>query len=250
MILLMLFAFIAGIVTILSPCILPILPIVLSGSITGGKRRPFGIVFGFILSFTFFTLALSTIVKATGISANSLRLFAVFVIFSFGISLLIPKIQIVLEQIFSTLTSKIPQTQSESTGFFGGIPIGLSLGLIWAPCVGPILASVITLAATGTVNSTAIFVTLSYSVGTGIPMLAITYSGRSLFQQIPWLLEKTGIIQKVFGIVMICTALAIFFNIDRAFQTYILTVFPNYGISLTIFEKHPLIQKNVQFFTK
>ncbi len=65
MILLILFSFIAGIVTVLSPCILPVLPIVLSGSVTGGKQRPFGIMTGFVLSFTFFTLFLSGIVQAT-----------------------------------------------------------------------------------------------------------------------------------------------------------------------------------------
>ena len=73
MLLLILFAFLAGIVTILSPCILPILPVVLSGSVGGGKRRPFGIVAGFVASFTFFTLFLSLIVKATGIAEATIN---------------------------------------------------------------------------------------------------------------------------------------------------------------------------------
>ena len=74
MIALAVFAFIAGIVTILSPCILPILPVILSSSVdTSGKKRPFGIVLGFILSFTFFTLFLSTIVKISGIPSDFLR---------------------------------------------------------------------------------------------------------------------------------------------------------------------------------
>lgn len=77
MFLLILFAFLAGIVTILSPCILPILPVVLTSSLAGGRRRPFGVVVGFILSFTFFTLALATIVKLTGIPSDSLRIVAV-----------------------------------------------------------------------------------------------------------------------------------------------------------------------------
>src|SRR5260221_13936515 len=102
MILLVLFAFIAGLVTILSPCILPILPLILS-SATGGHRKPFGIVTGFIVSFTFFTLALTTIVKLTGIPSDTLRLVAVVIILIFGLSLLIPQTQILLERLFSLL---------------------------------------------------------------------------------------------------------------------------------------------------
>lgn len=74
------FAFVAGIVTILSPCILPILPIVLSGSVAGDKWRPWGVVTGFVASFTFFTLFLSAIVQATGVSADFLRIVAVVVV--------------------------------------------------------------------------------------------------------------------------------------------------------------------------
>src|SRR5882724_9967158 len=106
MILLIAFAFLAGVVTILSPCILPILPIVLSSTIGGkdtGKSRPLGVVTGFILSFTFFTLFLSTIVSLSGIPADSLRIFSVIVIALFGFSLLIPQFQLLVEKIFSKL---------------------------------------------------------------------------------------------------------------------------------------------------
>src|SRR3972149_10984552 len=98
MILLTLFAFLGGVVTILSPCILPILPIVLSSSLVGGKKRSLGIVAGFILSFTFFTLALATIVSKFGIDPDTLKLVSVVIILLFGISLLLPKFQAVLEQ--------------------------------------------------------------------------------------------------------------------------------------------------------
>ncbi len=141
MILLIAFAFLAGVVTILSPCILPLLPIILSSSVdTSGKRRPLGIVTGFILSFTFFTLFLSTIVKLSGIPAETLRYVSVFILVIFGLSLFVPQIQLVIEQIFTKLTRFAPNGQTKH-GFVGGLIIGLSLGLLWTPCVGPILAS-------------------------------------------------------------------------------------------------------------
>jgi cytochrome c biogenesis protein CcdA len=223
MFILILFAFFSGIVTILSPCILPVLPIVLSSSLTGGKRRPLGIVTGFVISFTFFTLFLSAIVRATNISADSLRTIAVVLLIVFGASLFIPQFQLWMEKLFSKIASLFQpvnrSTTQQSSDFIGGIPIGASLGLIWAPCVGPILASVITIAATSTVTSGAFFITLAYSLGTGIPMLGITYGGRTLLQKVPWLLSKTQTIQRVFGFLMFFTAIGIFFNVDRTFQT-------------------------------
>lgn len=244
MILLIIFAFFAGVVTILSPCILPILPIILSSSIGTqeiGKARPFGVITGFILSFTFFTLFLSTIVKFSGIPAESLRIFSVVVIALFGASMLIPKFQLWTELLFSRLSQFMPQSQNK-TGFGGGILIGLSLGLLWTPCVGPILASVISLAITGSVNLDAVFITLAYSLGTAIPMFFIMVAGQTALRKAPWLLRNSGLIQKIFGVLMILTAAAIFFNLDRKFQTVVLNTFPNYGSGLTKFEDIPLIQ--------
>ncbi len=84
MIILILFAFLGGVVTVLSPCILPILPIILSGSVGGGKNKPYGIVTGFIVSFTFFTLFLTSLVNITGVSPDFLRNLSVVVLALFG----------------------------------------------------------------------------------------------------------------------------------------------------------------------
>jgi cytochrome c biogenesis protein CcdA/thiol-disulfide isomerase/thioredoxin len=230
MILLVFFAFIAGLVTILSPCILPVLPIVLGSATSGGKKRPVGIITGFIFSFTFFTLSLSYIVKATGLPSDSLRIIAIILVGLFGFSMLVPSAQIQMEKMFSILSGFLPKNTTDS-GFIGGVVVGLCLGLLWTPCVGPILASVITLAATSSVNFTTIIITLAYSIGTAIPMFAIMYGGKSLL-----LLKNSASIQKIFGVLMILTAIAMYFNVDRTFQTYILEKFPNYGAGLTKFE--------------
>lgn len=246
MILLIAFAFLAGVVTVLSPCILPLLPIILSSTTdTSGKRRPLGVVVGFVGSFTFFTLFLATIVKLTGIPADSLRFISIAVLVLFGLSLLIPQVQLLIEQLFSRLTRFVPQNQGK-TGFFGGLVIGLSLGLLWTPCVGPILASVISLALSGSVNAQALLITLSYSIGTAIPMFFIMIAGSTALQKVPWLLRNTGKIQKAFGVLMILTAVGIFFNVDRKFQTFILDTFPNYGVGLTRFEDNQNIRKELE----
>ncbi len=249
MLLLILFAFLGGVVTILSPCILPILPIVLSGSVGGGKKKPFGIVTGFVVSFTFFTLFLTSIVKATGVSPDILRNFSVFVLIAFGLVLIIPQIQAKMEMLFSKLATKVPN-KSDGEGFSGGFVIGLSLGLLWTPCVGPILASIISLAFTGTVTGSAVIITLAYAVGTTLPMLVIMYGGRNLLHKVPWLLKNTTKIQKIFGVIMIVTAIGIFFNIDRQFQSYVLEKFPQYGTGLTGFEDSDLIRDELDNINK
>lgn len=245
--LLIFFAFLAGVVTVLSPCILPVLPLILSSSLGGesvGKSRPIGVVVGFIASFTLFTLFLSSIVSLLGIAADSLRLVAIAVVGLFGISLLVPRFQIFLEQLFSRFSGLVPRFSGRS-GFGSGFFVGLSLGLLWTPCVGPILASVISLALTGSVTLVAFFITLAYASGTAIPMLLIIWGGRELLHRVPWLLRNTARIQRGFGIVMVLIAVALSVNLDRRFQTYVVNTFPRYGIGLTRFEERDSIREEL-----
>lgn len=244
MFLLVTFAFLAGVVTVLSPCILPILPLILSSSLGGediGRARPLGVIVGFVASFTLFTLFLSTLVNILDISADTLRLFAVVVIGVFGISLLVPRFQVFMEKIFSRLTGLAPRSTGKK-GFGSGLFVGFSLGLLWTPCVGPILASVISLALTGSVTLAAFFITLAYALGTALPMLLIMWGGRELLNRVPWLLRNTGNIQKGFGVLMILVAVAIYTNLDRTFQTFIINTFPQYGAGLTKFEDRDSIR--------
>ena len=151
MIILLLFAFLAGIITVVSPCILPVLPLLLAAS-DGGHRRPWGIVIGLVCSFTFFTLALSALVQATGISPNSLRYIAIGLIIFFGFTMVFPTFGEWIESFMSRVTrlGSVVQNESEkvSSGFWGGFVLGFALGLLWSPCAGPILATITTLVAT------------------------------------------------------------------------------------------------------
>lgn len=244
MILLAGFAFLGGVVTILSPCILPLLPVILSSSVdTSGKRRPFGVVIGFVLSFTFFTLFLASIVRLIGVPADTLRLVSISILFVFGLTLLVPNLLAIFEKVFTKFTRFAPTGQK--TGFSGGIVIGFSLGLLWTPCVGPILASVISLALVGSVNIAAFVVTLAFSIGTAIPMFFIMLAGSTALQKVPWLLQNSAKIQKAFGVLMILTAVGIFFGVDRRFQQFILEAFPQYSSNLTSLEDNELVKQEL-----
>jgi len=249
MIILLFFSFIAGIVTILSPCILPVLPIVLSGGISGDKKRPLGVITGFILSFTFFTLFLSSLVKLIGIPPDLLRIVSIISVFMFGLSLLFPYLQLIWEQIFSRVARFASRKKNEN-GFWGGIFLGVSLGLLWTPCVGPIMASVITLAASNTITLSTILITLTYSFGTAIPLLAIMKGGKNILLRNPLFVKNTQVIQKIFGVFMILTATAMLFNIDRSFQTYILKTFPQYGVDITKIENTQTVKQQLSQLQK
>jgi cytochrome c biogenesis protein CcdA/thiol-disulfide isomerase/thioredoxin len=247
MLILMFFAFLAGIVTILSPCILPVLPIILSGSVTGSKKYPYGVVAGFILSFTFFTIFLSSIVKLTGISGDAVRNFAIVIIFVFGLVLIFPKLLVQFEILASKLVSKTGSNSGgvKRDGIWGGFIVGCSLGLIWTPCVGPILASVIALSISGTVAGSSLLIVLSYAIGTAIPMFAILYGGRQVINKVPGLLANLPRIQAIFGVIMILMSIALYFQVERSLQSYVLEKFPKYGAGLTAIENNSLVKKQL-----
>lgn len=240
MLLLVPFAFLAGVVTVLSPCILPLLPLILSSADGQGKQKPLGVVVGFVASFTFFTLFLSTFVRWLGIPAESFRAVAVVLLMVMALSLLLPAVQARLEMLFSRFANLLPAT-GQRQGFGGGLLIGLSLGLLWTPCVGPILAAVISLALTGSVTVTAAVITFAYALGTAVPMFLIMLAGSTALQRVPWLVRRSSQIQRAFGLLMILTAVAIALQWDRQFQLYIVENFPGYITGLTSLEQFPLL---------
>jgi len=228
MFLLLGFAFLAGIFTVMSPCILPILPVVLSAGISKGKFRPIGIIIGLILSFTFFTLSLTAIVHATGLSANALRYAAIALIALFGLVMIFPR----LSEWFAKLTSPIANTgqnlqqTDHGNGFRSGLIFGIALGLLWTPCAGPILAAIITLAATQTWTLSTILLTLSYSIGAGIPLFLIAYGGGKIIQSSKFLSEHAEGIRQIFGCLMLLAALSIALHWDMALQQQIARFIP------------------------
>jgi cytochrome c-type biogenesis protein len=236
-----LFAFLSGIITVASPCVLPVLPFLLSGSI-GGKARPYGIVAGFVVSFTLVTLFIGAVVQALGIAPDVLRTVSVAMLLVFGLLLAVPFLHQFYERLSSRAVAGIQGSvqgngiNSQNNGFVGGVLVGLTLGLLWTPCVGPIMASVITLALSGAVTAQAIATTVAFSLGTALPMLAVMLGGRKLLNRVPLLMQNLGRVQQGFGVVLVVFAIGIGFGYDRAFQSWFLDTFPGYSEVLTKFE--------------
>ncbi len=244
MLLLLIFAFLAGLATVLSPCILPVLPAILSASASGGKGRPIGVILGLIMSFVFFTLTLTTLVQSLGLSANVLRYIAIAFIGFFGMILLIP----ILSEKFAIFTDSLAnfgtrlqaRSRTQRSGFMGGLIIGLALGLVWTPCAGPILAAITTLVATQRVGLEVILLTIAYSLGAAVPLLMIAYGGQRALR-VPSIAKHTERIRQVFGALMILTAIALALNWDVVFQQSILDYIPSVQL-----EKNAWVQEQIQ----
>ena len=227
-------AFVAGVITILSPCVLPLLPMILATATQEGKARPIGVIVGFVLAFTAATLALSALVRLIGVPPDINRSLSAVVLAILGLVLIIPGLQLQFERLASGLAGRAPASQSN--GFGGGVVVGLGLGLAWSPCVGPIMASVITLALNQSVGFGAIAVTLAFSLGTALPMAAVLLGGRQLVRRLGWFQSHAATIQRIFGLVLLLTALAIWLGWDRSAQILLLEWFPGWEGLLTSWE--------------
>src|SRR5687768_744646 len=155
MLILIAVGFVAGIVTALSPCVLPVLPIVLAGGATG--RRPLAIIAGIVVSFTAFTLFAAWLLDLLGLPADLLRNLAIVLLLLVAATLLWPKVGELLARPLQALSRR----SSKDLG--GGFLLGTSLGLVFVPCAGPVLAAVTVIAAKREVGFDGVLLTLSYA---------------------------------------------------------------------------------------
>lgn len=235
---LFLFAFLAGVVTIAGPCILPLLPIILGTSTTRSHAsRPLFIVLGFTLSFAVFAVLFGQFGRLFGLSPETFRYLAATIIGVFGAAMLFPKIQESLFARIQPLLVKItPRTNADGQGLASGFILGASLGLVWAPCAGPILGSILTLVASKQNPIQAGSLLVAYALGAGLPMLLIAYGGQAAMNRVRSLAKYTVLLQRIFGVVIILVAIALFTGADRDFQTALIErapwLFPNLNLNL------------------
>lgn len=229
MVLLIAFAFLAGAGTALSPCVLPVLPVVLSAGATGGRRRPAGIVIGLAISFTFATVALVYVIDALGLPDDLLRTLAIAVLLLFGISLLVPALAHRVEGRLSRLTGRA-RVSGRGDGFWSGVLVGGSLGFVYAPCAGPILAGVITISAAQSFTAARLAVALAYGIGSAVVLYLLMLGGRRLTRRLS---RHGGRLQMAMGAVMVLVALAMFGNYDTRFETALAAHIPSFLVDPT-----------------
>jgi cytochrome c biogenesis protein CcdA/thiol-disulfide isomerase/thioredoxin len=223
-VLLILFGFLAGAATAVSPCVLPVLPIALSAGATGGRRRPLGIVAGLAVSFTFATVALVYVIAALGLPDDLLRKLAIAVLIGFGVTLMIPPLAARIEARLSRLAGRAG-VRTGGEGFWSGTAVGASLGLVYAPCAGPILAGVITVSASQSFTAGRLAVALSYGLGSAAVLYLLMLGGR---RAIAPLRLRGARVQVAMGAVMVVVALAMLGEYDIRFQNRIAGDLPSF----------------------
>jgi cytochrome c biogenesis protein CcdA/thiol-disulfide isomerase/thioredoxin len=221
------FAFLAGAATAVSPCVLPVLPVALSAGVTGGRRRPLGVVTGLVLSFTFAIVALVYVIDALGLPGDLLRNIAIVVLLGFGVSLLVPSVAARLEAWISRFVPQ-PKGGRRGEGFGSGVLAGLSLGVVYAPCAGPILAGVITVSASQSLTAGRLGVALAYALGSAVVLYLLMLGGRRLGGRLN---RYAGRLQMAMGAVMVVVAVGMFADYDTRFQTAIANDLPAFLVN-------------------
>jgi cytochrome c biogenesis protein CcdA len=236
--LLFLYALLAGVVTIAGPCILPLLPIILGTStVRSHPARPLFIVLGFTLSFAAFAILFGLFGSVLGIKPETFRIIASVLIGGFGLIMLFPRLQ---ESIFAKLGPALgklgPKPQIADEGLWSGFLLGTSLGLVWSPCAGPVLGSIVTLVAAKQNLAQAAVLLGAYALGAGLPMLVIAYGGQAATSKVRVFAKYTQTLQRIFGALIILVAIGLLTGFDRTVQAWLLTnapwLFPNLNLNL------------------
>lgn len=222
------FALLAGVLTIASPCVLPILPIVLGTSIKqASKLRPLFIVAGFVLTFAALGMLLASVSQSVAIAHETLRLVGIAMLMLAGTAMLWRRpYEWLIAHLSGPLNRIGASGGNAGSGNLGGFVLGMSLGAIWTPCAGPVLASILVLVTQAQNLGWSALLLILYAIGAGIPMLAIAYGGQFMTTRVRAVAKYAERLQKIFGALIVLTAIAIYFQYDVLIYAWISDLFP------------------------
>lgn len=224
-------ALLGGVLTIASPCVLPILPIVLGGALqdrADGQRhaRPLFIVAGFVISFAALGMLLASASQHVVLARETLRYAGLAILAVLGVAMLWKAPYAWLMNRLSALVSSVLPAGGEArAGNLGGMLLGMSLGAVWTPCAGPVLASILVLVAQAQDLGRSAGLLLLYAIGAGIPMLLIAYGGQFVRARIRAVARHADRLQQLFGALILATAAAIHFQYDVLLYAHLANFF-------------------------
>lgn len=212
-----------GLITGISPCILPVLPVIF---LTGGaqsaryddevtparRSRPYLVIAGLMLSFSLVTLVGSLILGLLNLPQDVIRWVGIAVLVLLGIALIIPRLEQLLEKPFQW----IPRKEVANRG--GGFGVGLALGAVFVPCAGPVLAAIIVAGSTGRIGIDTVLLTVSFAIGVAVPLLFFALAGRGLVERIRAFRTRERALRITAGVAMIALAVGLVFNVPQMLQ--------------------------------
>lgn len=216
--------FVAGIIAGISPCILPVLPVVLVAGATtpadseGGRRRwrirarPVSVVAGLVVSFSVLILVGSQLLSLLHLPQDTLRDAGIALLVLVGLGFVVPPFGELLERPFSRLSTRLP------SGGAGGFALGLGLGVLFVPCAGPVLAAITVVGATHRVGLTSVLLTAAFAIGAALPLLVVALGGSALTGRVRSLRRHAPRLRQAGGVVLVVMALTIGFNTFAGLQ--------------------------------
>jgi cytochrome c biogenesis protein CcdA len=228
---------VAGSLTTLSPCVFPILPLVLGGAVQNNKLAPLAMGAGMALSFAIIGMLLGLLGPALGIDGDTIRVAGAAMLVAFGIVMLVPWLSDKFTRLMTPLASSANQASSRlnTDSLWGALALGGLLGLVWSPCSGPLLASALTLVASeGGAVSGGIILGL-FGVGAAVPLVVVAYASRSGVNHMRgWVLGRVDGVKKGFGLLLLLLGVAILTGADKWLEAQVVQWLPDWWVNLAV----------------
>lgn len=223
-----------GLITGISPCILPVLPVIfLTGGaqsarydgelVTASRWRPYLVILGLVTSFTVVTLAGTLVLGALGLPQDIIRWIGIGVLILIGVGLLVPRFEQLLEKPFQRIARR-KEVENKGSGF----GVGLALGTVFVPCAGPVLAAIIVAGSTGRIGADTVLLTASFAIGVAVPLLFFALAGRGLIERIRAFRTRERGLRITAGVAMLALAVGLAFNVPQLLQRLV----PDYTAGL------------------
>jgi cytochrome c-type biogenesis protein len=229
-------SFLAGILSILSPCVLPLVPLIVGTALNTHRYGPFVLALGLAISFTLVGILIATLGASLGLDQELFRMIAAVLLIAFSLTLLSTYLQDKFASISSSLGSSGQSilNRLSTDSLLGQFLLGLLLGIVWSPCVGPLLGATLTLASQGQ-NLIHVFIVMSiFGLGAGLPLIILGLASRQAMLKIRsklFLAGKLG--KKILGLLMLVIGVMILTGADKNIEALIVEILPDWIISLT-----------------
>ncbi len=230
----LLIAFAGGVLSVTSPCVLPLLPVVMAGSV-GHRLRPLAIVLGMSLSFSIMGGVVSAVGIISPLQGQIMRNLAIALIILFGLFLasdrlnnyFIMKSSLAMDRLRRLFgRDTMDQGEPEKGGLIGPFILGMSLGVAWIPCVGPVLGAILMYVTLGGHVLQGSFLLFVYSMGLGLPMLAVAYAGKYTTGRLSAISQRSHSLKKVAGIILVIMGISMLLGLTQTAQIYISPYLP------------------------